>query len=208
MDSSLLLSAAVVLAAYLVASLPMGVIVARITGGRDPRTVGSGRTGGTNAYRAMGWRRGVLVGVLDIGKGAAPVLLARVLALPDAAVAITALAAILGAWKSVFLGFNAGRGVATGTGATLVIQPIAVLVCIPVFLVAVLVSRYTSLGSLLSSAAAGIVLAILVYAGASAPAYLAYAVVGVAFIWIAHADNIDRLIHGRERRIVFSGRHD
>src|SRR3972149_11916663 len=57
---------------YLAGSLPMGVIVARLTGARDPRTVGSGRTGGTNAFRAMGAARGLAVGLLDVGKGAVP----------------------------------------------------------------------------------------------------------------------------------------
>ena len=61
---------------YLIGSLPMGVIVARLTGGTDPRTVGSGRTGGTNMLRAGGWGRAVTVAVLDLSKGAVPILIA------------------------------------------------------------------------------------------------------------------------------------
>ena len=78
MDRSLVLGVVLVALGYLIGSLPMGVLVARLTGGRDPRTVGSGRTGGTNALRAMGPWRALAVGLLDIAKGAVPVLLARV----------------------------------------------------------------------------------------------------------------------------------
>ena len=72
-----LVAVALIALGYLSGSLPMGVIVARLTGGRDPRTVGSGRTGGTNALRAMGPARALTVGLLDIAKGAVPVLIAR-----------------------------------------------------------------------------------------------------------------------------------
>ena len=112
---------------YLVGSLPMGVIVARLTGGTDPRTVGSGRTGGTNALRAMGWGRAILVGLLDLAKGAVPMLIAGAAGAPIEIQALTGVAAVLGAWKSVFLRFHGGRGVATGVGGMLVVSP---LVCL------------------------------------------------------------------------------
>jgi acyl phosphate:glycerol-3-phosphate acyltransferase len=203
-DASLVLNLAIVVAAYLLGSLPMGVIVARVTGGRDPRTVGSGRTGGTNVLRAMGPRRAILVGLLDIGKGASAVLLARVAGAGDVVEALAGIATILGASRSAFLGLRGGRGVATGFGATLVIQPLAVLAVAPVFFLVVGVSRYVSLGSLLGSAAAAVVLALLVWAGVSAQVFLVYGAAGAALVWLAHADNIDRLIHGKERRLSFS----
>src|SRR5689334_23684702 len=87
---------------YLSGSLPMGVIVARTTGARDPRTVGSGRTGGTNALRAMGARRAVAVAVLDVLKGFIPVALASYFGASPLGVALTGLAAVVGAWASVF----------------------------------------------------------------------------------------------------------
>ena len=133
---------------YLLGSIPVGVVVARATGGVDPRTVGSGRTGGTNALRAMGPARGVATGVLDIGKGALPVLLARLTGAPPVVEALVGGAAVLGASRSIFLSFQGGRGVATGIGAMLVIQPLVVLICAPVFFGVILVSRYVSLGSL------------------------------------------------------------
>src|SRR3954467_12536124 len=76
MDPQLLQAVVLVIGAYLVGSIPMGVLVARLTGGVDPRTVGSGRTGGTNALRAMGPARGAAVGFLDVAKGAVPIMVA------------------------------------------------------------------------------------------------------------------------------------
>jgi acyl phosphate:glycerol-3-phosphate acyltransferase len=189
-----------VVTGYLVGSLPMGVIVARLTGGTDPRTVGSGRTGGTNALRAMGLRRAVLVGFLDIAKGAVPILLARQLGAPEVVAALTGAAAVLGAWKSVFLGFHGGRGVATGVGGMLAVSPLVALIAAPVFVVVILTTRYVSLGSLLSIAFGGLVAVVFVVLGWLDAAWLAYVVPGVAIVWWAHRDNIERLRSGTERR--------
>jgi glycerol-3-phosphate acyltransferase PlsY len=199
---------------YLAGSIPFGVLVARWTGAPDPRTTGSGRTGGTNALRAMGRRRAALVVAGDVLKGAVPVLVARWLTGGDPALeAACGVAAVIGSARSVFLGFHGGRGVATGVGTMLVIQPIAVLLAAPVFVVVILVTRYVSLGSLLGSAAMipAVVIVFLVVNGTVPPAYLIYAVVGVGVVWIAHADNIDRLLHGTERKFdlgLLSGRTD
>jgi glycerol-3-phosphate acyltransferase PlsY len=88
----------------------------------------------------------------------------------------------------------------------LVIEPWAVLIAAPVFIGAILVTRYVSLGSLLGSAALVPAMAILwlVTSGQLPPIYIAYTVVGVVLIWLAHADNIDRLLHGQERKIDFA----
>ena len=185
---------------YLSGSLPMGVLVARLTGARDPRTVGSGRTGGTNALRAMGAWRAVAVAALDVLKGAVPVALAILLGASPLAVALTGVAAIVGAWASVFLRFHGGRGLATGIGATLVIQPLAVLFAAPFFFVTIGLTKYVSLGSLVASAAGAVIVAIFVFMGWSDPAYLVFAVLGAAIVWIAHHDNIQRLMRGEERR--------
>ncbi len=202
----LLRDAVVIVAAYLLGSMPMGVIVARLTGARDPRTVGSGRTGGTNALRAMGFRRGLAVGLLDIAKGVVPVLLAIALGVPPLTRALAATAAVAGAWRSVFLGFHGGRGVATGIGAMLVIQPLAVLLAAPFFFGTIWVTRYVSLGSLLGSAAAVAILAAFVLLGTNVPEDLVFGVGAAALVWIAHSDNIARLRRGEERRFEYAGR--
>src|SRR5690349_23633799 len=195
--ATLLLDLVLVVAAYLCGSTPVGVLVARLTGGVDPRTVGSGRTGGTNALRALGRKRAAVVVLGDLLKGALPVLLARWVSGQALVEVACGLAAVAGAIWSVFVGFRSGRGVGTGVGTMLVIQPVAVLLALPVFIVVILVTRYVSLGSLLGSAALfpAMLLIWAVAAGAVPPQYLVYTVVGAALIWIAHADNIDRLLH-------------
>jgi glycerol-3-phosphate acyltransferase PlsY len=192
--------------AYLSGSIPMSVIVARLSGGVDPRTIGSGRTGGTNALRALGRGRAAVVVAGDVLKGALPVLLARWVGAGPVVEVLCGLAAVLGSSRSIFLGFGGGRGVGTGVGTMLVIQPIAVVVAAPVFILVILVTRYVSLGSLLASAAMAIWMVLLWLAtnGALPVVYPIYAAVGAALIWLAHADNIERLLHGQERKFDLS----
>jgi len=191
-----------VLIAYLAGSIPMGVLVARITGGTDPRTVGSGRTGGTNALRALGRGRAAVVVAGDLLKGAIPVLIARFVTGGDPlAEVLCGAAAVAGAIWSVFAGFRSGRGVGTGVGTMLVIQPAAVLLATPVFVVVILLTRYVSLGSLIGSAAMfPVMLLVLLIVPETPLPYVIYSAVGAALIWLAHADNIDRLLHGKERK--------
>jgi glycerol-3-phosphate acyltransferase PlsY len=198
------LDLALIAVAYLAGSLPMGVIVARLTGARDPRTVGSGRTGGTNAWRAMGLPRGIAVGVLDIAKGAVPVLIATLLGSSPLIRALAAIAAMLGAWASVFLRFHGGRGVATGIGAMAVIQPLVIVLAAPVFFGVIGWTRFVSLGSLVGSATGAALLLAFVLLGFNPPTDLLFAAAGVALVWFAHRDNIVRLVRGEERRIEFN----
>jgi len=195
-----LLDVLVVVIGYLSGSLPMGVIVARATGAVDPRTVGSGRTGGTNALRAMGARRAVAVAVLDVLKGFVPVALAWFVGASPLAVALTGIACVLGAWASVFLRFHGGRGVATGIGATLFVQPLAVLLAAPFFFGSIYLTRYVSLGSLIGSATGAFFIGVFVALGWNPPADMLFGIGGAAIIWIAHHDNIARLLRGEERR--------
>ncbi len=203
MDPAIVLRTVVLmLIAYLAGSIPMGVVVARLTGGTDPRTIGSGRTGGTNALRALGRGRAAIVVTGDLLKGAVPVLLARYVTGGDPLVEVLCgAAAVAGAIWSVFAGFRSGRGVGTGVGTMLVIQPVAVLLATPVFIGVILLTRYVSLGSLIGSAAMfpAMLLVLLVVPDTPLP-YVIYSAVGAALIWLAHADNIDRLIHGTERK--------
>jgi glycerol-3-phosphate acyltransferase PlsY len=189
------------LIAYLAGSIPMGVVVARLTGGTDPRTIGSGRTGGTNALRALGRGRAAIVVAGDLLKGAIPVLLARYVTGDPLVEVLCGAAAVAGAIWSVFAGFRSGRGVGTGVGTMLVIQPVAVLLATPVFIGVILLTRYVSLGSLIGSAAMfpAMLLVLLVVPETPLP-YVIYSAVGAALIWLAHADNIDRLLHGTERK--------
>jgi len=202
MDPALVLQTIVLmLVSYLAGSIPVGVLVARMSGGTDPRTVGSGRTGGTNALRALGRKWAAVVVGGDLLKGALPVIMARVVTDSPTVEVLCGAAAVAGAIWSVFAGFRSGRGVGTAVGTMLVIQPVAVLLAAPVFVGVILLTKYVSLGSLLGSAAMfpAMLLVLLVVPETPLP-YVLYAAVGAAFIWLAHADNIDRLIHGKERK--------
>jgi glycerol-3-phosphate acyltransferase PlsY len=203
LDLALVLRTAVLMVvAYLAGSIPVGIVVARISGGTDPRTVGSGRTGGTNALRALGRKWAAIVVSGDLLKGILPVLLARFVTGGDPlAEALCAGCAVAGAIWSVFAGFRSGRGVGTGVGTMLVIQPLAVVLATPVFVGVILLTRYVSLGSLLGSAAMLPLMLLFLLAAPGTPlSYVLYAAVGAGFIWLAHSDNISRLLHGTERK--------
>ena len=200
---ALLLRGLLVFLGYIAGSIPVGVLVARASGGPDPRTVGSGRTGGTNALRALGRKWAAMVVTGDLAKGAVPVLVTRLLTNGDStAEVLVAAACVAGSVRSVFLKFAGGRGVGTGVGTMLIIQPLAVILAAPVFILVIIATRYVSLGSLLGSAAMfpAMLLIWAVASGWVASAYLVWAAVGPVLIWLAHADNIDRLIHGTERK--------
>jgi len=199
MDASLLLVATV--GAYLSGSIPFGLLVARLTGGPDPRSVGSGRTGGTNALRALGRRRAAVVSAGDILKGALPVLAVRALGGGDGTEVAAALFAVVGATRSIWVGFKGGRGIATGFGTALAIAPIALAAAAPIFIVVIWRTRIVSLGSLAAVAAFApieIFVRMQTPEGLSIWA-LAYSIVGPALVWLAHADNIARLHAGTER---------
>ena len=128
MDTAVVLQTILLmLVAYLAGSIPVGSIVAQRVGGPDLRSVGSGRTGGTNALRALGPRWAAVVVLGDLLKGALPVLLARYVTGDPLVEVLCGGAAVAGAIWSVFAGFRSGRGVGTGVGTMLVIQPLAVV---------------------------------------------------------------------------------
>lgn len=204
MDIAELVIAALVIGfAYLVGGIPWGVVMAKLTGGPDPRTIGSGRTGGANVMRALGPRVALASGILDVLKGVVAVGVAIVVGADLVVQILAALAAILGHSRSVWIGFAGGRGIAPGLGGLLVLQPVAALVIMPVFAVVLLVSRYSSLASLTSTAIGAMVVIATVWVSSISPLYAVYALAAAAMIWIFHLDNIQRLLAGTERRIEF-----
>ena len=191
---------------YLLGAIPFGVVIARLAGGSDHRTVGSQRTGATNVIRALGNRWGVAVGLLDVAKGliaaAAGAAIGTGVGLPPEWVAaVSCVAAVTGHIRSVFIGFRGGRGVATAAGGFLVLVPIALLAVIPIIGVVVAVTRYVSLGSVVGAGSAPFVVAGLYLAGYASLADIAYAAVVGLLIIAAHADNLARLRAGTERRV-------
>ena len=195
------IAAAVVVAAYLIGGIPWGVVIARFTGGPDPRTVGSGRTGGANVLRALGPRAAAASGMLDVLKGIVAVVIAIAVGGALWLQILAALAAIVGHSRSPFIGFSGGRGIAPGFGGLIVIHSLAAFLTIPVFVVVLRVGRYSSLASLTATAFAAVVIALTVVAWGLSPLYVVYAIAAGGMIWLFHLDNIKRLLAGTERRI-------
>ncbi len=206
MDMPQLIRAVLIVAAgYLIGGIPWGVIVARLAGGPDPRTLGSGRTGGANVLRAIGPRLALLSGILDMLKGTAAVLLAVVLGAGPEVEALAGLAAILGHSRSPFIKLQGGRGVSAAFGGLLIIDPIVALVILPVFAVVLLATRYSSLASLTGSFVGAVVLVALAILQPLPVAYIGYAIAATAMIWFFHLDNIQRLLRGQERKFGTGG---
>ena len=192
---------------YLCGSLAWGLWLGRAVRGVDVRTLGSGNMGATNVYRSLGPGIGIATLVLDMAKGALPVWL-----LPGSALAAqfpggaewcriaVGLAAIAGHMWPVFARFRGGKGVATAAGVLLALSPPAFGACLAVFVVAVGLTRFISIGSMLGALAFAITLALL--RGPASPTALFGALVA-ALVILRHRDNIARLMHGEERRFTF-----
>jgi glycerol-3-phosphate acyltransferase PlsY len=195
-----------VTAGYLLGAIPIGLIVGRLVGDVDLRDLGSRRTGATNATRTLGPRWGALVLVLDILKGVAAVLLARLIfddgsGTGEWVAAGAGLAAVVGHNWSVFIAFAGGRGVATTGGGLLALAPLAVLVIAPVMLLIAWRTRYVSLASIAGAAAAVVATGALAVAGIGSWPAFAYAALAGSLVIYSHADNIGRLRAGTERRL-------
>ncbi|MDR3546034.1 MAG: glycerol-3-phosphate 1-O-acyltransferase PlsY [Candidatus Limnocylindrales bacterium] len=202
MESGSVLAAVITAAAaYFIGGIPFGIVVARLVGGQDPRSIGSGRTGGANTLRAIGPRWALVSGLLDAAKGSVAVLLPRLLGFGPELEVLGALVAIVGHSRSPYIGFGGGRGVSVAWGTLVVIQPLVALAILPVFGGVILATRISSLGSLLGSLFGGLLMLALVALQGLPPVYDVYAAGSVALIWIFHLDNIARLLRGTERRI-------
>lgn len=196
------------LMAYLLGSIPFGYLIVKITSGKDVRTSGSGATGATNVMRTAGKKAGLMTFVLDIAKGFAAVIAARLIVgagmwETNWVVAGAAFATIVGHVFPVWLGFRAGKGVATGVGVFLGIAPLAVACAFAVFALILKATRYVSLGSIVASVL--MLPLILFWNGLIFPSpYLREMLTAVgavvALIVLKHTDNIKRLMAGTENK--------
>lgn len=194
--------AAAVVSAYLLGSIPAGYVWARLLKGIDVTKVGSGRTGASNVLRAAGVGPAALTFLSDLGKGYGAVALARWLAPEVPVVAVlAALAAVGGHNWSVFLHFDGGVGSMTTIGAGLALMPVAAAAGSVAGILAIVIWRYTSLGSL--TLAAAIMLASIVGAiqGIWPPVYVLFALGTSAMgVWELRP-NIQRIRQGTERKL-------
>ena len=184
-----------VVTAYFIGSVPFALILARRLGTGDLRRIGSGNLGAANVLRTSGVRAGVTVMLLDIAKGAGSVMLVQ--RFDTGAAAAAGLAALVGHVFPVWLRFRGGQGVATACGVFSILTPLAAGPALAVFLSAVWMTRYISVGSILASVA----LPPIAYATGSPAPVLAAALVASTLILIRHRTNLARVLAGTEQRI-------
>lgn len=191
-----------VLIAYLIGSIPFGYLIVKLKEGRDVRSSGSGNIGATNVLRTAGRGSAVLTLLFDAAKGYLAVWLAGWTS-HDAPqdVALAAIAAVLGHLFSVFLKFKGGKGVSTVLGVFLYVSPPPILIAAGSFLCVVVVSRYASLGSVVSAVVFPAAYLLLTYPGNSSWWLLVAALVCPGLVIVKHHENIQRLWAGTERKL-------
>ncbi|OAG27814.1 glycerol-3-phosphate 1-O-acyltransferase PlsY [Thermodesulfatator autotrophicus] len=184
--------------AYLLGSIPTALLVAKPFG-IDPRKHGSKNLGATNVARLLGKKWGLLTLLGDMGKGIIPMLLALYFfknhPQKDFLVAGVGFFAFLGHLFPIYLKFRGGKGVATAAGVFLMLCPVALAIALVVFILAVKITGFVSVGSLLASALVPCLIPFI------CPNRIDFytALIMAALIWFKHRDNIRRLIRGEEK---------
>ncbi len=196
----ILIPVSLVLFAYLMGSIPVGVIIGKLKG-IDPRKTGSGNIGATNVMRAAGKALGIVTLICDVAKGYIPVALTVYMGEWEYIVAIVGFAVFLGHLFPVFLKFRGGKGVATALGVYIALGPLAVLGGLIVFIIVFIIWRYVSLASL----AGAIAIPLALYLVKAPYEFIILGAVIAVFVIIRHKDNITRLVKGTEHKISFSG---
>ncbi len=191
-----------VLAGYVLGSIPSGYWLPRLLTGTDIRKVGSGNTGAANVWRTVGFKVGLAVALLDIGKGFAAALLG-LLVEGELAGLLAGMGATAGHYRPLFMGFRrGGKIVATTGGVALALAPLAALATVGVWIVAFLASRYTSVASMSSAVALPVL--VLVFGGSWT--MIGFAGAAAVAILVLHKANIGRLVRGEENRFAFHRR--
>jgi glycerol-3-phosphate acyltransferase PlsY len=192
-----LVNVLLVIFAYLLGSIPTGLVLAKALAGIDPRQGGSRNIGATNVLRTAGKTLGVVTLIGDVLKGVIPVCLALFLQRGEWWVAAAGLAAFLGHCFPIYIGFRGGKGVATSLGVYLPLTPLALLVNVFVFASALGVTRMVSVGSI----TAAIVMPLLILLGRYPLAYLIMSICVGAIVIFRHKENIKRIIAGKENKL-------
>ena len=197
----------VLIAAYLLGSIPFGYLLVRAKEGADIRETGSGGTGATNVSRRAGKIAGVVTLLLDAAKGALVIYLARKFLTPDFGinwwVAGAAVLAIVGHNFPFWLGFRGGKGVATGVGVFLSLSPLAVAGAALTFVLVVWATHYVSLGSIVAVISFPVcvwLLSVYLRPVSSLKEILTIAAIGGSLIVFMHRENIGRLLRGTENK--------
>jgi acyl phosphate:glycerol-3-phosphate acyltransferase len=203
----ILIIAFLLLAAYLIGAIPTAVWVGKTFYGIDVRHHGSGNAGATNTFRVLGKKPGAFVMAVDILKGWAATSLAHVLVTAGAIEAdqlilfkiIMGVLAVVGHIFPVYVGFKGGKGVATLMGMVLAIHLEAALVCLGIFIVVLLISRYVSLGSMIAAIAFPLLL-LLPRFHPDEPLLIVFGFLLSLMVVLTHKKNINRLLQGQESK--------
>jgi glycerol-3-phosphate acyltransferase PlsY len=199
-----------VIASYLIGSVPTAIIYGRLTKKIDIRKHGSGNAGATNVFRVLGWKAGLIVLSIDMLKGLVATLLIYRLAIgsiplePELFKIIAGLSAVFGHIWTVFAGFKGGKGVGTGAGMLFGLIPVAVAMAIVIFIITVSISKYVSLGSILASITIPVYLFIAKYFYYQdiTLSILVFGICIPVLIIFTHRSNIHRLLKGEESKIT------
>ena len=202
-----------ILLAYLIGSIPTAVWVSKSIFGIDIRDYGSGNAGATNTFRILGSKWGSLVMLVDVTKGIIatslyifiPFYLTHELARTNFMIAL-GMVAVLGHVFPVWANFRGGKGVATLLGMTLAIQPIVALICLVVFLISLLSTRFVSLSSIL--AAVAFMILILFIFNEKETLYRIFALIVAMMVVITHHKNISRMYKGTETKLHIFKKRD
>jgi glycerol-3-phosphate acyltransferase PlsY len=210
---SLIIKFLLIAIAYLLGSLPFSVWIGKRFHGIDVREHGSGNAGFTNTVRVLGWRAGLPVFLLDVLKGYIAVTLVRfthVYVLGSADFVnfqlILGAAAVLGHIFPVYVGFKGGKGVATLLGLLLAIQPHPTLICLGIFVVVFLTTRYVSLASMIAGISFPILI-IFVFKTTISSLVIFSMIVSILLL-LTHQKNIERLLNREESRAKIIKKRD
>lgn len=205
-----------IIIAYLLGSIPFGIIVTRIAGKGDIRKQGSGNIGATNVARVCGFKTALWVYVGDMGKAACAVLIAKwfagsyelTLMYPDLLFVLTAAAAVLGNVFSVYLKFKGGKGVNAAMGSVVTLMPYEAILAFMIFLILALLTRYISIGSIIGVSSFFVILAIEKYFLHQTinMVYIYLGLILSILVFVTHRKNIVRLFSGTESKISFSSK--
>jgi glycerol-3-phosphate acyltransferase PlsY len=189
--------------AYLLGSIPFGLLIVKATGGDDIRKSGSGNIGAANVARNAGYVAGVLTLILDTAKGAAAVWLAKMVTHGSMRwMMAAAVAAVVGHIFPVWLGLRGGKGVATGLGVFLLIQWQAVAAAAVLWIIVVAFWRYSSLGSVVATAALPLFVYVFYAPGHAPPDFMEISTLFICLLVLAkHRSNLERLVAGEESRL-------
>lgn len=201
-----------ILISYVIGSFPTAIIAGKWLKSIDIREHGSGNAGATNVFRVLGWKAGVTVLLIDMFKGFAPVwwltppnIDSETYALFQIGIGV---AAIVGHIWTVFARFKGGKGVGTAAGVFLALQPVPVLLCLLSFIIIVAITRYVSLGSMISAGLLPVfIIARMVLLNEQVSLLmLGLSIVLAVLIIFMHRENIVRLKAGNENKLSFSSK--